>query len=163
MLSVKCVFFLFASLCCATWAYEQHEVVMIAAHESQCTHDGSKCVQAIKQYVADYFSPFDDEDVDNAGGLRRRELFSCVGKGRCDSSANDFLMCIIYSGCGRRRNRQLQEGDGVFKAPMAENCYLAGQIEDDTFKTAILQELGAEYPCIQATSFLVQICEYPDE
>ena len=47
----------------ATWAVqEERRVLMLAAHDSQCTHEDSSCVEAIQSYIAAYFD--DDEEVE---------------------------------------------------------------------------------------------------
>lgn len=171
----------------ATFAGEElHEVVMFAAHQSQCTRGNSKCVGAITEYVNSYFEPPEERD-----GFRR-DLFTCTGHGECDDRVGDFLLCVFMKGCQRRRHlkgstkrgdksrgngRDKSRGDGRDKSrgngeekpdmgvvvpPDNEECYLAGDLEDLAFKNDIIMDLGDECPCIRNTNFYVRICEYAD-
>ena len=137
---------------------EEYEVIMIAAHQSQCTRGQSKCVREIESYVDEYFAPFDE-----ANGLRR-DLWVCNSAGKCEASAPDFYLCVFHKGCPNqlRGRRTEQEDANVLAPPIDADCYLAGQLEDEAFKRSIVEDLGDECPCVQETNFYVRVCEYPE-
>ena len=166
MISVKIFFLLLSVIYPATMAIrEEHQVVMIAAHQSQCTHGESSCSQEIKQFIAEYYSS--PEDSENH--VRGRELqFQCDANGFCDDSAPEFWVCVFLGGCnggGRRElaGRNAQEVNPLeFLRQTENNCYLAGHLDDQVFTNDIIAELGGHCPCVEETHFYVRICEYPE-
>lgn len=152
----KAFLLLFSLLPVATFAVETMEVFMVAAHESQCTHENSSCVSAIRDYVATYYP---NEQMDGS----HRDLWDCItGGGGCDPVAPDYLLCRFFNGCTRRNlneERRANHAHDLFTPPSGEVCYLAGHLEDEKFSSDIIEDLGEDCPCVAETHFNVRVCE----